>query len=138
MASICCSPPERAGGALLDRLVREELIDVVVQHDASVGMHRPIDVLAGPQRRDHERHSVFDTKVEVVTEPIVRLVHDLVDRKGSRWSLGMFFVVRLQFGCDPLEPFAEDRCGPRRSTDPHTTRPVSTTCGVPSAGASLR
>jgi hypothetical protein len=81
--------------ALLDRLACEELIDDVVQHNASAGMHRLIDVLARPQRRDHNRHSVFDTNVEVVTEPIVRLVHNLVDRKGSGRSLGMLFVVPL-------------------------------------------
>src|SRR6185437_8192720 len=31
-----------------------------------------------------------------------------------------------------------DRRGPLTLTEPHTTRPVNTTCGVPSAGATLR
>jgi hypothetical protein len=94
-----------------------------VQHNASEGMHRPIDVLARPQRRDYDRHPVFDANVEVVTEPIVRLVDDLVDRKGSGRSLGMFFVVRLQFGRDPLQPFAEDRRGPRIERRKRTDHP---------------
>jgi hypothetical protein len=104
---------DQAVGALLDRLVREELIDDVVQHDASVGMHRPIDVLARAERRDHDRHAIFHANVEVVIESVVRLVHDLVDRKGSRRPFGMFFVVRLEFGRDALQPFGEDQGRPR-------------------------
>jgi hypothetical protein len=35
----------------------------------------------------------------------------------------MFFVVRLQFGCDPLEPFAEDRRGARIEGRKRTDNP---------------
>jgi hypothetical protein len=35
----------------------------------------------------------------------------------------MFFVVRLQFGCDPLRPFAEERGGSRIESRKRTDNP---------------
>ena len=41
-------------------------------------------------------------------------------------------------GDQPKRPRINERRGPRIVTEPHTTRPVNTTCGRPSPGASLR
>ena len=46
--------------------------------------------------------------------------------------------TRNDAGSQILWRRSSERRGPRMVTEPHTTRPVSTTCGLPSPGASLR
>jgi hypothetical protein len=69
---------------LVDRFSRKGLVDDVVQHDAAIEMHRRIDILARAERRDHDWHLIFyaNVQVQVVVQAIIRLVHNLVDRKG--------------------------------------------------------
>ena len=68
-------------GALLDRLLREPVVDDVVHHDAAPGMHRVVDVGARTERGDDDRHLVLRAHRHVVLEAVVALVHDLVDRE---------------------------------------------------------
>jgi len=51
---------DNAVRALLDRLVREFIVDDVVHHDAAIGVHRRVDVFARAERGDHDRHLVLD------------------------------------------------------------------------------
>ena len=67
-------------GALLDRLVREFLIDDVVEHDAAPAVRCLVQFLARAERSDHHRHLVLRAHLKVVIEAVVGLVDDLVDR----------------------------------------------------------
>ena len=53
------------------------------QHDAAVGVDGLIYVFSCPERSDDDGHPVLHTSVEVAVQPVVRLVHDLVDGEGS-------------------------------------------------------
>ena len=89
----------QAVGALLDRLVREFVVDDVVQHHAAIAVRRIVDVGAGTQRGDDDRDLVLHTQRHVLVETGVRLVHDLVDRKRCRRCLGVRLVIgRQRFG----------------------------------------
>src|SRR6516162_41221 len=86
---------------LLDRLVREFLIDDIVENDAAPIVHGLVQFLARAEGGDDYRHLVLLTKRKIMLEPIVRLVDDLVDRKRRRWPLGMRLVVRRKLLLDP-------------------------------------
>jgi hypothetical protein len=78
---------DQAVGALLDRLVREGVVDDVVQHHAAPGVHGVVDVGARAQAGDDDGHLVLGADLHVVLEPVVGLVHDLVDGNGAAgWS----------------------------------------------------
>ena len=100
---------DQAVGALLDRLAREGVVDDVVQHDAAPAVHRVIDVRARAQRRDHDRHLVPGAHRHVVLEPVVRLVHDLVDRERRRRLVGVVAVPGRERLGDLGQPFVELR-----------------------------
>jgi len=46
-----------------------------------------------------------------MAQTIIRLVYDLVDRKGKRPQHTMVFAMLPQFGGDPFEPFADSLRG---------------------------
>jgi len=94
----------QAVGALVDRLVRERVVDDVVQHDAAVAVDRVVDFDPRTQRRDHDRHAVLHAQRKVVVEPVVRAVHDLVDRERRCGPVGMAAVVLGELAGDPLQP----------------------------------
>ena len=50
-------------------------------------MHGLVDVAAGAERRDHDRNTVMYAGVQIVLEPIVRLVHDEIDGERRRAGL---------------------------------------------------
>ena len=83
-------------GALFNRLVGKLVVDDVVQHHTAPAVHRLVQVFACAQAGDDQRHLVFGTDLHVVLQPVVGLVHDLVDGKRGRRCLGMRLVVRGQ------------------------------------------
>ena len=93
--------------ALLDRLAGEAVVDDVVQHDPAVGMDGRVDVLARAERGDDDRRLPFDGQLEVLLEPGVRLVHDLVDGEGRGGLIGMRLVMRGERLGDLVQPFVE-------------------------------
>jgi hypothetical protein len=75
---------------------------------------RGLDRLIGrAQRRDHDRHPEAHAHVEVVREPRVRRMHDLVDRVRRDLALGMRALPRVELGGDPCQPLLERRFRPR-------------------------
>jgi hypothetical protein len=97
----------QAIGAFLDRLARETFIDNVMQHDAAIGMDRLIDVLSRPEGGDDQRHAIFHAEFDVVFQPGVRSVNDLIDRKGCGELAWMCRIMRREFLLDAGEPFIE-------------------------------
>jgi hypothetical protein len=85
------------------------IVDHVMQHDAAIGMHRGIHLRHGAERGNHDRHLVFDAHHQVVLEPFVRHVHDLVDGKGGRRTVRVLGVVRCELFGDLGEPFVQLR-----------------------------
>jgi hypothetical protein len=79
---------DQAVGALLDGLVAN-FVDDVVQHDAAPGVHGLVHVLARAQDGDDDRHLVLGAHLHVVLQPVVALVHDLVDGEGRRGLVGV-------------------------------------------------
>ncbi len=103
----------RAVGALLDRLVREFLIDHVVKDDAAPAMRGLVELFARAQRSDDHRHLVLLAERQILVEPVVRAVHDLVDGERRRRPLRMRLVMGREFFLDPHQPLVEQRCGAR-------------------------
>ena len=80
---------DQAVGALLDRLAGEAVVDHVVQHDAAVASAPPaLTSSRAPSEVMTIGTLYFTHSVEVVLEPVVRLVDDLVDRERRRRALG--------------------------------------------------
>ncbi|MGY3224010.1 hypothetical protein ACVIM5_004617 [Bradyrhizobium sp. USDA 4512] len=104
---------DQAVGALLDRLVRELLVDHVVEDDAAPAVDRLVELLARAERGDDHRHLVLLAKRHVVIEPVVRLVHDLVHRERRRRPLRMRLVIGGELFLDPVQPFVEQLRRPR-------------------------
>src|ERR1700738_5676195 len=100
---------DQAVGALLDRLVREFLVDDVVKNDAAPAMRGLIELFAGAERGDDDRHLVLFAKREILLEPVVRSMHDLVHRERRRGPFGMRLVVRRKLLLDPHQPLLEPR-----------------------------
>ncbi len=98
---------DQAVGTLLDGLVGELVVDDVVQHHAAPAVHGLVHVLARAQGRDDDRHLVLGADLHVVLQPVVALVHDLVDgeRCGGRFRMGAV-PGRERFG-DLGEPFVQ-------------------------------
>jgi hypothetical protein len=71
-----------------ERLFGMPDVDHIVQHDAAVRVNVRDHVVRRAQARDRDRHLVPDAGLEIVLEPVVRLVHDLIDRvrRGIRIS----------------------------------------------------
>jgi len=87
--------------------VREFLVDHVVKHDAAPAMRGLIEFFARAQRGDDHRHLVLLAQRQILIEPVVRTVHDLVDRERRRRPLGMRLVMRGQFFLDLHQPLVE-------------------------------
>ncbi len=90
--------------ALVDRLLGEGVVDDVMQHDAAIAVHRVVDLLARAQRGDDDGHLVFHAQCQVVLEPVVGLVHDLVDGERRRGLVRMLRIVFGQRRGDALQP----------------------------------
>ena len=104
---------DQAVRALLDRLVREAVVDDVVQGHAAIAMHGRVDVFARAERGDDDRRLPLDRHRHVLLEPGVGLVDDLVDRERRGGAIGMGAVMRGERFGDLVQPFVELRNGPR-------------------------
>ena len=101
---------DQAVGALLDRLAGEAVVDDVVQHDAAIGMRSPAFTSSRAPSEVMTIGTLYFTQSrQIVLEPVVGLVDDLVDGEGRRRPLGMRLVVRGQLLGDPRQPFVELR-----------------------------
>jgi hypothetical protein len=103
----------QAVGALLDRLVREFLVDHVMEDDAAPVVRRLVELFARAERGDHHRHLVLLAKRQILIEAVVGFVHNLVDRERRREPIRMRPVVGGEFFPDPRQPFVEQRRRPR-------------------------
>jgi hypothetical protein len=112
MAARAGGHQDQAVGALLDRLVREFLVDDVVKNDAAPAMRGLIEFLARAERCDDHRHLVLFAKRQIMIEPVVRPMHDLVYRERCCEPPGIGLVVRGQFLLDPRQPLVEQRRRP--------------------------
>jgi hypothetical protein len=102
--------------------MREFLVDDVVENDAAPAMRGLIELLARPKRSDDHRHLVLLAQCQIKLEPVVRSVHDLVDRKRRRRPFGMRLVVGRELLLDPPQPFVQQLGRPRvqrRKTSDH-------------------
>ncbi len=89
----------------VERLLRVTDADDVVEDDAAVRMdrveHRPV---RRAQARDHDRHAMLDAYLDVVHQPIVRRVDDLVDRVRRDRPIRMRGPMRRERVLDPTQP----------------------------------
>ncbi len=113
MAARARGDRDQAVGAFLDGLAREGVVDDVVQHDAAIGVHGIVDFLARAQRGDDDGHLVAHAQFQVVIEPVIGLVHDLVDRERRRRAVRMLGIVLGQLGGDAVQPVIEHRARAR-------------------------
>ena len=97
---------------LADRRTGMPVVDHVVQHDAAIGMHGLVDLGHRAQRRDHDRHLVFDAHAQVVLKPFVGGVHDLVHRERRGRPVRIGSIVGGQCLGDLGEPRVELALGP--------------------------
>src|SRR3546814_6043908 len=74
---------DQAVGAFLDGLAGEAVVDDVVQHQAAAGMGGLVDLDAGAERGDPDRHLPAGADLDVALEPDIGAVDDLVDREGG-------------------------------------------------------
>ena len=102
-----CGHRDQSVGALFDRLARKAVVDHIVQHDPAPAVRRLIDIFARAERGDQQRHLPLAAQCDVFFQPVVGLVHDLVDRKGCCGAIGMGAVVRGQFLGDLVQPFVQ-------------------------------
>ena len=72
-------------------------------------MRRLIEFFARAERGDDHRHLVLLAKREIMIEPVVRPVHDLVDRERRRRPLGMRPVMGGELFLDARQPLVEQR-----------------------------
>jgi hypothetical protein len=82
--------------ALLDGLPGEGLVDDVVQRYAAPRMGGLVQLDPCPERRDDDRHPVAPADLEVVLEPRIGPVHDLIDGEGRGGPVRMGSVVRSE------------------------------------------
>ena len=110
----CAGMTARAGrhrnqavSPLLDSLSRESVRDDVVQHHTAIGMGGQIDVLAGTQRGDDDRCLPLGRGLNVMLQPVVRLVHDVIHSKRCRRGVRMITVPFGQFFRDAVQPLVQ-------------------------------
>ena len=76
------------------------------QHNSAITLHGVIDVLPCAKRRDNHRNLVLDNEFHIVHEPVVTLMHNLIDCERC----GAITVSELHF--DIGEPLAKLFLGP--------------------------
>ncbi len=94
-------------GSLFQRLPREAGVDHVVHDDAAIGVDGLVHLRHRAERGDDDRRLVLHAHFDVVHQPVIALVHDLIDGKGRRGPVRMFLVMFGKFGSDPIEPLVQ-------------------------------
>lgn len=70
-------------GTLLDSLAGKSVVDDVVERNAAPCVDLLVQVLTGTQGSDDDGYLVLGAEVQVVFEPVVGTVNNLVDGKGA-------------------------------------------------------
>jgi hypothetical protein len=114
---------DQAVRAFLDRLAGVGVVDDVVHDDATITVGRLVDFGAGTQRGDDHRHLVFYGQLDIVHQPLIGAVDNLVDRIGRYFFVRVQLLVFAQFVSDALQPVFQHRAGPgvergKRSDNP--------------------
>jgi hypothetical protein len=91
----------------LQRLLGVAHVDDVVEHQAAVAVNGLDDPPRRPQAGDDDGHPVLHAQVEVVIEPVVRFVDDLVDREGRHLRSLVLLPVPVQRIANLEEPLPE-------------------------------
>ncbi len=91
------------------------MLDVgdVVEDQPAVAVRRLDHGIGCAQAGDQDRHAVFHAQVEVVLQPVVARMDDLVDRERRHHRVRMRRPVGRQFSRDPRQPFVEQFRRPR-------------------------
>jgi hypothetical protein len=93
----------------------------VVIYEPAVRVRRLHDLIRRTQAGDLNRHAILLAQGDIAREPIVRCVHDLIDRERRDFALGVLPLERSELFGDLHEPFFEHRCGScverRKGTD---------------------
>ena len=98
---------DQAIGALLKRLAGKADIDDVMHGETAIGMDGIVDFHPRAQRGDDQRHLVLHAHLDIVFQPVVGSVHDLVDREGRGRAVRILRVVIGQLAGDLVEPFVQ-------------------------------
>ena len=111
MASCTGRDSNQAVGTLGHGLAGEGVADHIMQNDAAVTVHLINDVLPRAERSDDHRHFVALDQRHVVIQPVIALVHDLVDGTRRGRPLRLSLVVVCQRLRDLGQPFVKLGCG---------------------------
>lgn len=87
--------------------------DDVVEDQSSPSMHPGNDIVRRRKACDNQRYFILGAKIEVVREPAVRSVNNLIDRERRDFGAGICVGERREFRGDPCEPIVEHLFRPR-------------------------
>ena len=65
---------------LVDRLLCVTNINYVMEYDTAIAVHCVDDFGRWTQARNDDRHLVLDARFNVMLEPVIALMHDLIHR----------------------------------------------------------
>ncbi len=95
--------------ARLQRALRMLHVRHVVINEPAVRMRRLHDLVRRAQARDLDRHAVLLAQRDVARDPVVRRMHDLIDRERCDLALRMLALVRRELLSDLHQPLFEHR-----------------------------
>lgn len=120
--------------ALFHGLTREAVVDNIVQRDAAPCVNRVVQFRSRTQRGDGDLRRVFGARLQILLQPVVRAVDDLVHRIGRGGLVGMIPIMsgqRLGYFGQPFIQLAL-RAGVqrRKATDDASLTLCNHQCGV--------
>jgi hypothetical protein len=83
------------------------VVDDVVQDDAAPGMDSACHLRHGAERGDDNGHLVLGAHHQILLQPLVRPVDDLVDGEGCGFGVRIVAVMRGQCLRDLVQPFIQ-------------------------------
>ena len=124
MPACARSDGDKAVGALINGLLAKRVVNDVMQDDAAIGVNGLIDIHPRAQRGDHHRYLVLNAQGQILLEPVIALVDDLIDRERRRRRIGMGAIIGRQFFGDLGQPLIQlrDRPGVQRREGSHYAR----------------
>ena len=75
-----------------------------MKHQAAIAVDGFVHIHPGPQGSDHDGHLVLHAHFQVVLQPVIGLVHNLVDREGGGRLVRVGLVPGIQLFGNALEP----------------------------------
>ena len=73
-----------------------------MQYNAAPTVDLIVHPLFGAERRNDDRHLVLLTHVHIELEAAVGAVHDLINREGRGFVVGVVFVVVFKLGSNAV------------------------------------